>query len=50
MIEWDTELKAEPPFLTSLSDEKVLGTLEKLLSVPKWLNRIQTVERNPGHD
>ena len=38
MIDWDTGLKTEPPFLTSLSDEKVLGILEKPLSVPKWPN------------
>ena len=38
MIDWDTELKTEPPFLTSLSDEEVLGILEKPLSVPKWPN------------
>ena len=35
MIDWDTEVKTELPFLTSLSDEKVLGILEKSLSVPK---------------
>ena len=40
MIDWDTELKTEPPFLTSLSDEEVLGILEKPLSVLKWLNHI----------
>ena len=45
MIEWDTELKTEPPFLTSFSDEKVLGILEKPLSVPKWPNHTQSVER-----
>ena len=38
MIDWDTERKTEPPFLTSLSDEEVLGILEKLLSVLKWPN------------
>ena len=38
MIDWDTELNTEPPFLTSLSDEEVLGILEKPLSVPKWPN------------
>ena len=45
MIDWDTELKTEPPFLTSLSDEKVLGVLEKPLSVPKLPNHTQSVER-----
>ena len=45
MIDWDTELKTEPPFLTSLSDEEVLGILEKPLSVPKWPNHAQSVER-----
>ena len=45
MIDWDTELKTEPPFLTSLSDEEVLGILEKPLSVPKWPNHTQSVER-----
>ena len=45
MIDWDTELKIEPPFLTSLSDEKVLGILEKPLSVSKWPNHTQSVER-----
>ena len=34
-IDWDTELKAEPLFLTSLSDEEVLVILEKPLSGPK---------------
>ena len=38
IIDWDTELKTELPFLTSLSDEDVLGILEKPLSVPKWPN------------
>ena len=45
MIDWDTELKIEPPFLTSLSDEEVLGILEKPLSVSKWPNHTQSVER-----
>ena len=45
MIDWDTELKIKPPFLTSLSDEKVLGILKNPLSVPKWLNYTQSVER-----
>ena len=45
MIDWNTELKTELPFLTSLSDEKVLGILEKPLSVPKWPNHTQSVER-----
>ena len=45
MIDWNTELKTEPPFLTSLSDEEVLGILEKPLSVPKWPNHTQSVER-----
>ena len=48
MIDWDTELKTEPPFLTSLSDEEVLGILEKPLSVPKWPNHTQSVERGTG--
>ena len=42
MIDWDTELKTESPFLTSLSDEEVLGILEKPL---KWPNHTQSVER-----
>ena len=46
MIDWDTELKIEPPFLTSLSDEEALGILEKPLSVPKWPNHTQSVERD----
>ena len=29
MIDWDTELKTDPSFLTSLSNEKVLGILKK---------------------
>ena len=45
MIDWDTELKTEPPFSISLSDEKVLGVLEKPLSVPKCPNHTQSVER-----
>ena len=45
MIDWYAELKIEPPFLTSFSDEKVLGILEKPLSVPKWPNHTQSVER-----
>ena len=43
--DWDTELKTEPPFVTSLNDEEVLGILEKPLSVPKWPNHTQSVER-----
>ena len=47
MIDWDSELKTEPPFLTSLSDEKVLGILENPLtnhtqSVETWGIRIVT--------
>ena len=38
IIDWDTELKTEPQFLTSLSDEEVLGILEKPLSIPKGLS------------
>ena len=45
MIDWDTELNTESPFLTSLSDEEVLGILEKPLIVPKRLNHTQSVER-----
>ena len=45
MIDWDTELKTDPPFLTSLSDEKVLAILEKPMSVSKWPNHTQSVER-----
>ena len=45
MIDWDTELKTEPPFVTSLSDEKILGILEKSLSVSKWPNHFESVER-----
>ena len=45
MIEWDTEMKTVPLFLTFLSDEEVLGILEKPLSVPKWPNHTQLVER-----
>ena len=41
MIHWDTELKTEPLFLTSLSDEEVFGILEKPLSVLKWPNYTQ---------
>ena len=35
IIHWDTELKTEVSFLTSLNDEEVLGIFEKPLSVPK---------------
>ena len=45
MIDWDTELKTEPSFLTSFSDEGVLGILKKPLSVPKWPNHTQSIER-----
>ena len=45
MIDWDTELKTEPPFLTSLSDEEVLGILEKLLSVLNWPNYTRIVKK-----
>ena len=45
MIDWDTELETQPPFLTSQSDEVVLRILEEPLSVPKWPNHTQTVER-----
>ena len=45
IIDWDTELKTEPLFLTFLSDEEVLGILKKPLSVPKWPNHTQSVER-----
>ena len=45
MIDCNTELKTEPSFLTSLSDEKILGILKKPLSVPKWPNHTQSVEK-----
>ena len=45
MIDWDTKLKTKPPFLTSFSDEEVLGILEKPLSIPKCPNHTQSVER-----
>ena len=45
MIDLDTELKTELPFSTSLNDEEVLGILEKPLSVLKWPNHTQLVER-----
>ena len=45
MIDCDTELKTQPPFLASLSDEEVLYILEEPLNVPKWPNHTQTVER-----
>ena len=45
MIDWHTELKTQPPFLTSLSDEEVLHILEEPLNVPKWPNHTQTVQR-----
>ena len=45
MIDWDTKLKTEPSFLTSLSYEELLGILKKPLSVPKWPNHIQSVKR-----
>ena len=45
MIDWDTELKTEPPFSTSLSNDKILGVFKKSRSVPKWPNHTQSVER-----
>ena len=45
MIDWDTELKSKPQFLTFLSDEEVLDILEKPLSVLKWPNHTQSIER-----
>ena len=45
MIEWDYELKTQPPFLTSVSDEEVLCILEEPLNVPKQPNHTHTVER-----
>ena len=45
IIDWDTELNTEPPFLASLSDEEVLGILEKPLSIPNWPNHTQSGER-----
>ena len=45
VIDCDPELKTEPPFLTPLSDEKVIGIFEKPLSVPKWPKHTQSVER-----
>ena len=45
LIDWETKLKTEPPFLTSFSNEKVLGILEKPLRVSKWPNYTQSVER-----
>ena len=44
VIDWDAELKTEPPFLTALSDKEVSGILEKSLSVPKRPNHTQSVE------
>ena len=45
MIDLNTELKTESPFMTALSDEEVLDILEKPLSVPNWPNHTHSVER-----
>ena len=45
IIDWDIELKTELLLLIFLSDEEVLGVFEKLLSVAKWPNNTQSVER-----
>lgn len=36
MIDWETELKTEPPLSPSLTDDEVLHTRKKPLNVPKW--------------
>ena len=45
MIDWKKELKSEPPFIASLTDEEVTMVLITPLKVPMWLNNTQAVER-----
>ena len=45
MIDWQKELRTEPPFISRLSDTELLGILETPLCVPKWPNSTQAVER-----
>ncbi|XP_069950746.1 sodium-coupled monocarboxylate transporter 1 [Cherax quadricarinatus] len=45
MIDWKTELKTEPPFIASLSEQQVLKITETPLEMHKWPNNTQAVER-----
>ena len=45
MIDWGKELKTEPPYIASLTDEEVTSILDNPLQIPKWPNHTQAVER-----
>ena len=45
MINWSQELKTEPPYIASLSNEELTSILDHPLQVPKWPNHTQAVER-----
>ena len=48
MINWDTELKTQPIFLTSLSDEEILHILEESLNVLKWQTTLKQFKEKSG--
>jgi hypothetical protein len=45
MINWETELKSEPPYIAALTNEQLISILDTPLDVPKWPNHTQAVER-----
>ena len=45
MLDWNKELKTEPPLISRFSDEEVTRILDNSLEVPDWCNHTQAVER-----
>ena len=45
MLDWNKELKTEPPLISRFSDEVVTRILDNFLDVPDWCNHTQAVER-----
>lgn len=45
MINWKNELKTEPPYIASLSDQQVTDIIKTPVVLPKWPNHTQAVER-----
>ena len=41
MLDWNKELKTEPPLISRLSDDEVTRILDNPLEVPDWCNNTQ---------
>ena len=45
MVDWNKELKTEPPLISRVSDDEVTRILDNPLEPPDWCNHTQAVER-----